>query len=533
MFILCTIFLLILAFFNVTVAQAPLSHQNWNSATISAGAITIDCAPLLLPIELGRVLAEPNPTVAPRGEMDKSLRSSHPVKVSLQPETGVVDDLTTINGCTTNGAKVQLATTDTGDTVTVKHTPGSIEFFGATDVVLSNRVQVLTLERKAGVWVSVGAVGGASGGGGTSILENLTTSCANGVVGTSTGAGQVDCGPSLVRQADCTSAIIMGQLCQDLDSGQWYRGDGVRAGQLAPFYATDCSPYAGIGQLCIDLDDGNIWRGNGEDAACASCASGGGGSQNINDVYAIGRVATGLNSEANAAILGNGTTGLKFFNSTIKCFDGVDTCDLVLSVPSGKNLRLQYNGTDFLVANLTGGVTLLNSGIEYKTYVFNAGMFSADGTNCTDPVERIINPTGDGPEMWTLNCGDNVASTFGGSVTLRDSYNGTPVFVLLEAVNENAAPTGVLRFNFEVMCRSDGDPIAGPWSTATPISITFASQYDLEQLWSAAITPNGTCAAGDKLFWRAKMDATATTTQVANTFVLSTKVRFATNRWSE
>lgn len=153
---------IVLLLFPSFVWSQPISNQSWQTATISSGAITIDCADLLLPFELGRLLSEPNPTTE-RGEMDESLRSSHATKVKLQPETGTSDTLTTISGCTQDGAMVMLGTADVGDSVTVAHTDASIELVDDEDIVLGDPTKIITLIRKDSVWVSVG--GGGSGGG--------------------------------------------------------------------------------------------------------------------------------------------------------------------------------------------------------------------------------------------------------------------------------------------------------------------------------------------------------------------------------
>ncbi len=167
----------------------PISKQNWQTATVINDTITVNCAELKLPFDLGRLLVEDQPTVS-RGEMDQSLRSSHPVKVLLQPESGTSDSITTIADCTTDGARIQLATTDVGDTITVVHTPGSIEFPDGQNIVLDNRLKILTLQRKAGIWVADSGIGGGGGGGGSSDLTNacslgeaVTIGCASADVG--------------------------------------------------------------------------------------------------------------------------------------------------------------------------------------------------------------------------------------------------------------------------------------------------------------------------------------------------------------
>lgn len=155
---------------NIAYSQ-PISHQNWQTQTIVGDVLEVNCAGLKLPFELGRLLVEDQPTVS-RGEMDQSLRSSHPAKVLLQPESGTTDSITSISGCTIDGARIQLSTTDVGDTITVVNTPGSIEFADGLDVVLDNRLKILTLQRKGGIWMLDGGIGGGGGGGGSPTLTN-------------------------------------------------------------------------------------------------------------------------------------------------------------------------------------------------------------------------------------------------------------------------------------------------------------------------------------------------------------------------
>src|SRR5688572_2647195 len=510
---------------RLTDAQL-ISHQNWQNATVASDAIAVSCASLLLPAELGRLLIESTPTVS-RGEMDSSLRAGHPIKVSLQPQSGTSDSISSITGCTTNGSRIQLATVDTGDTITVMHTPGAIEFAGGGNVVLDSPLKILTLQRKSGIWVADGGLGGGIFG--SSVLEDLTTSCAVGEMGTSNGAGQVNCGPSIVQQADCSTVIALGDMCIDTGDGHIYRGDGIAAHRMsAVFYDDDCSIYSDIGQICIDTDDGLVYRGDSEEAVVIG--GGAAGTQSLNDAFNFGKVISGANSQANAMVIGNGTDGFRIYNNIIECFQGASACDISLDIPSGKSLRIKYNGTEGITVNSSGVATLSNNMVENKSYWFGAGSLSVDGTNCTDPIERVINS---GPKTWTIKCSDNASSVFYGSVTMPDSYSGGTVAFLLVAENENAPPSGVIDFDVSAMCRSDSDTVDGTWGTAVSTAITFTTQYDVEQFWSAAVTPNGTCAAGDTLFWRAVMDSAATTTQVANTYILGMKMEYPTNKWSD
>ena len=516
----------ILLFISSTAAYAQLiSHQNWQNATVASDAILVSCASLLLPFELGRTLIENTPTTT-RGEMDISLRSGHPIKVSLQPQSGTADTISSITGCTTNGARIQLATVDVGDSITIAHTPGAIEFVGGTSVVLDNPLKILTLQRKSGIWVADGGLGAASGG--TGVLENLTTACAIGEVGTSDGAGQVNCGPSIVQQSECSTVIGVGALCIDINDGHVYRGNGTGAHRMSSvFNDDDCAPYVAIGALCIDTNDGLVYRGDGDEAIVIGATA---ATQTLQDAFSLGKVISGANSQANAFVVGNGTDGFRFYNNIMECFQGASDCDIVLDIPTGKSLRIKYNGTEGIVFDSNGIGTFNNNMLVHKSYWFSAGSLSVDGVHCTDPVERTING---GPRLWTLKCADNVAATFYGSVTPPDSYNGGPLFFTLVAENENAPPSGNLVLNFSAMCRSDSDPIDAVWGAVGAVTMAMNTQFDVEQQWTAIVTPNGTCAAGDTVFWRAVVNDTLTTTQAANTYILGVRMKYPTNKWSD
>lgn len=158
-----------------------------------------------------------------------------------------------------------------------------------------------------------------------------------------------------------------------------------------------------------------------------------------------------------------------------------------------------------------------------STYI-PAGSFSTDGTQCGDPAKRQINS---GARVYAVNCADNAASDFYVDFALPDGLANGDITVELVAENENATPSGILDFDFSASCRGDSDVLNSTFSTAANASITFATQYDLEQATTANITPNGTCQPGDHLFVKAIMDDVATTTQVADTYILGVKIEYA------
>lgn len=131
-----------------------------------------------------------------------------------------------------------------------------------------------------------------------------------------------------------------------------------------------------------------------------------------------------------------------------------------------------------------------------------------DGTKCKSPVGVTVNS---GPIMGSINCDDHASSIIYGDALLEVYDGGTLVFTI-QAININATPSGVMDFDFSAECRGNDDLVDATWGAVQAAAITFATQNDLMHGNTAALTPNGTCVAGDTLYWRAVMDDVATTT---------------------
>lgn len=158
---------------------------------------------------------------------------------------------------------------------------------------------------------------------------------------------------------------------------------------------------------------------------------------------------------------------------------------------------------------------------EKAWYHWSAFELFVDGTQCNDQFGSTINS---GATMGVFKCADNAASEFQGSVLLEEYAGGTLIFTL-EALSVNATPTGILDFDFKAACRGDSDLMNDTWSGVQNASITFSTQNDYEQADTAAITPDGTCAAGDRIWFQATMDDVATTEVVADVRIFGVSVQ--------
>lgn len=148
---------------------------------------------------------------------------------------------------------------------------------------------------------------------------------------------------------------------------------------------------------------------------------------------------------------------------------------------------------------------------------------SSDGTQCGDPAYRTINSGWRGP---TIICADNDGSTIFGLGQVPDGWAGGTFTFELQYV-QTAADTSALNSDISAACRAPGDTMNNTWGTEIAIDdAAVTGSNGLDHTTSAAVTPDGTCAAGDTLFVRWQMDATGTTTAVATLHFLAIKAEY-------
>ena len=177
---------------------------------------------------------------------------------------------------------------------------------------------------------------------------------------------------------------------------------------------------------------------------------------------------------------------------------------------------------------LTNATGLPSSGIltEVRSMWFGAAGFSVDGTQCATPAEVTINS---GPKLYTTICADNDASTIYGSAQMPDGWDGGTV-TFAQVYVQTAANTSALNGDIAAQCRGNGETPSSTWGTEIAIDdagVTGSNNNDITV--SAAVTPAGTCAGGDMLYWRYQLDATGTTTAVATLHTLGFKMEYTSN----
>ena len=234
-----------LCFFVTSSAFAQLKNQQtWQNATIASDALTVQCSQLLVPSMIGRLLSEPSPIVT-NGEMANSLLSPHPIKLSLQPESGITDNLANITGCTIDGVEVWVAMADATDSATIVHgtSTNNISTPDATNFTISGNRRIYQFVRNGGLWLlSASAVSSGGGSGGSITITDGQKIDFQMTIDSATEGLFPPC------QNSCAQAIGFRQICIDCDDRILYMGTGTG---IVPLLGGG----GGTGGGCSDADN--------------------------------------------------------------------------------------------------------------------------------------------------------------------------------------------------------------------------------------------------------------------------------------
>lgn len=260
--------------------------------------------------------------------------------------------------------------------------------------------------------------------------------------------------------------------------------------------------------------------------------------QTIQDVFNLNKAITGANSEANCFRVGTVTNYYCVYSDagTGLYIKPEPLADTRVYGWTNKNIVLWDDegaaAIETIDPDAASTLAMYTYGSNYrpkKSIWFGAGSLSTDGTQCAAPAEVTINS---GPKIWTIICTENDAATMHGSVKMPDSWDaGT---ITLEVVYiQTAADTGTIKLDAGAQCRGTGEAVS-TWGTEVDMDSTGTGSNKNDYATSAAITPTGTCAAGDMLYFRVQVDATSNPTTAAATLnFVGFKMEYSTTSRSD
>lgn len=142
-----------------------------------------------------------------------------------------------------------------------------------------------------------------------------------------------------------------------------------------------------------------------------------------------------------------------------------------------------------------------------------------DGAQCSAAAATTVNSL----PMTTIQCLDNAASAIYGSQIMSDAWDGGTITFTLWVVQTDA-DTNNLQGDISALCRGDTDTLDTTFGTPIAMDSAMTGLSAIDTITSAAVTPNGTCAAGDMLVWKWLMDDTGTDTAVGTLHFLGMRL---------
>lgn len=235
------------------------------------------------------------------------------------------------------------------------------------------------------------------------------------------------------------------------------------------------------------------------------------------------KIITWANSLANAMRIGDGTTSMCHYTDAT---DGpqIRPCtasNITTTILNGFTWALFDEEGDAAIETVdpdaASTLAMWTYGTAYrpkKSVWFGAGSLSTDGTQCAAPAEVTINS---GPKIWTIICTENDASSIYGYLRMPDSWDGGTV-TFTHVYIQTAADTGSMLGELSAQCHGNGETVDSTWGSVVELddaAVTGSNKNDM--ITSTAVTPAGTCAASDMLYWRWQYDATGNPTTAAAT----------------
>lgn len=265
--------------------------------------------------------------------------------------------------------------------------------------------------------------------------------------------------------------------------------------------------------------------------------SGGGGAGTLDQAFDGGNVIDGATA-ARTFRAGDGTRG-------IEAFGDATLGAVIRPFPLGDSIWHIWTNFEGCIKDEEAVATMLcynpdaattREMMEYKVnyrprgYFFvPAGALVGDGTNC--PLSASAVTINSGPKLYTMICGSGANGDMDFDVVMPMDWDGTAL-VFEPSYTQTAANTSAMNSDIKAQCRGVAETPSSTWGTAVAIDDAAVTGTNAEdKTLSGAVTPAGTCAAGDHLYVRYTLDVTGTTTPEATLNFYGIGVYYSKQYW--
>lgn len=162
-----------------------------------------------------------------------------------------------------------------------------------------------------------------------------------------------------------------------------------------------------------------------------------------------------------------------------------------------------------------------------------AGGMDVSGTCAANATAALLT---NGPKLITISCTDNDADSIEFDWVMPDGYDGGTITVELAAFSVGNNNTEVFEMDCAGQAVSSGDtPTAHSTTGEQAATITWGNAANVEHhATTSAITIQGTPVAGDHIYMRCQVDATATTTSpIADVKIVGAKIEYTRTRGTD
>jgi hypothetical protein len=140
-----------------------------------------------------------------------------------------------------------------------------------------------------------------------------------------------------------------------------------------------------------------------------------------------------------------------------------------------------------------------------------AALSRVDGAQCVQSEQQINS----GPTVYVMRCADNAAGVFEFAVNFYGAkWDGSALKLRLFGTH-GTTESITWASDVKAMCRGLGDVVNNTWSATVNVDVTITTAFARVASGEVDLTPNGTCAADDKVYFHGVIDATAMSANAA------------------